>query len=167
MQELADQLNTSVALGAQDGVDMLYVACRASRKVATLRLGVGSVLPMAATSIGRAYLWGLPTNERSVLLDEHLRKAGAKGKELAHAIQASFVELDATGTCAVMGGYQRDAFGVALPLRVGKSKILMALSCGKADVGADLRSEHARITPVLIEAARSLELLLGTINGHL
>lgn len=35
-------------------------------------------------------------------------------------MQNSFDELEKTGTWGVLGGYQRDAFGVALPLRVGR-----------------------------------------------
>jgi DNA-binding IclR family transcriptional regulator len=54
LQTLADRLAVSVALAIGDGLDMLYVAYRASQRVATLRLGVGSVLPMGTTSIGHA-----------------------------------------------------------------------------------------------------------------
>ena len=59
LQTLADRLGVSVALAIGDGTDMLYIAYRASQRVATLRLGVGSVLPMGTTSIGHAYLWAL------------------------------------------------------------------------------------------------------------
>lgn len=104
MQALADRLDTSVALGIRDGIDMLYVGYRVSRTVATLRLGVGSVLPMAATSIGRAYMWGLAPLERADLLAEHMRLAGEHGETLERSIQASFAELEANGTCAVLGG---------------------------------------------------------------
>lgn len=167
MQELADQLDVSVALSVQDDIDMLYVGYCVSRKVATLRLGVGSVLPMATTSIGRAYLWGLPTDERRSLVDEHTRLAGTQGQALGQAIAASFAELDAVGTCAVLDGFQRDTYGVAMPIRVGRQSVLLSMSCGKANVQLDLRSEHERITPALKEAAARLEKLLHDFDGHL
>jgi DNA-binding IclR family transcriptional regulator len=167
MQEFADRLGVSVALGVQDGIDMLYIGYRVSRKVATLRLGVGSVLPMAATSIGRAYLWGLAPELQCALIDEHKRRAGPQGESLERSIQASFKELETLGTCAVLGGFQRGTCGVALPVRVGRESILMGLSFGKADVDLDLQAEHTRIAPALKEAAMRLTNLLRDFDGHL
>ena len=51
MQELADRLNGSVALAIGDHLEMLYIGYRISHRIATLRLGVGSLLPMGTTSI--------------------------------------------------------------------------------------------------------------------
>ncbi len=167
MQELADRLDVSVALGIQDGSDMLYVGYRVSRQVATLRLGVGSVLPLATTAIGRAYLWGLAPTEQQLLLDELQRRAGPQGEAQEHSIRASFAELETRGTCAMLGGFQRGAYGVALPLRVGRQGILISMSCGKADVELNLQAESARITPALKETAAQLQTLLGDFDGHL
>jgi DNA-binding IclR family transcriptional regulator len=167
MQALADQLDVSVALAIQDGIDMLYVGYRVSRKVATLRLGVGSVLPMAATSIGRAYLWALPPAQRRGLIDEHKRRAGAQAEALESSLQESFAELETLGTCAVLGGFQRGTYGVALPVHVGRQKVLMSMSCGKADVELDLQSERARIAPALKDTAMQLEALLRDFDGLL
>jgi hypothetical protein len=68
LQDLADRLDVSVALAVPEGLDMLYVGYGVSRQVATLRLGVGSVLPMGSTSIGRAYLWALPPAQQRPLV---------------------------------------------------------------------------------------------------
>lgn len=161
LQGLADHLDVSVALGIQDGIDMLYVDYRVSRKVATLRLGVGSVLPMSTTSIGRAYLWGLPENERLSLLEEHKRRAGSQAEALERAVRASFDELAVAGTCAVLAGFQRSTYGVSLPVRLGRNGTLMAMSCGKADVDLDLTSVRERIAPALKETAAQLQALLA------
>lgn len=167
MQELADQLDVSVALGIPDGFDMLYVGYRVSRNVATLRLGVGSVLPMQTTSIGRAYLWGLPPEQQRSLVEGHLRRAGPEAEALDQSLRASFAELDSRGTCAVMGGFQRNTFGVALPVRLGRERTLMSMSCGKADVELDLQAERERIAPALKAMAVRLEASLSDFEGHL
>lgn len=166
MQALADRLDVSVALGIKDGIDMLYVAYSVSRKVATLRLGVGSVLPMGSTAIGRAYLWGLPAGEQALLNAEHKKRAGAQGQQLEQGILKSFYELEETGTCAVLGGYQRGTYAIALPVWVGRNRVLMGLSCGKADAQPDLEAERQRIAPVLKQAGRELETLLGNFDGQ-
>lgn len=166
LQALADRLNVSVALAVGEGQEMLYLGYRASERVATLRLGVGSVLPMGTTAIGHAYLWGLPPPERRDLLAELKRTAGERATALEQGIRASFAELETTGTCGVLGGYQRDAYGVALPVVVGRQRTVMGLSCGRADVRPDLAAERKRIAPVLKKAALEFEALLADFDGQ-
>ncbi len=164
LQALADRLGVSVALAIGDGVDMLYVAYRASQRVATLRLGVGSVLPMGTTSIGHAYLWALPPRQQRSLIAELKRRAGSRAAALDSGIRESFEELDETGTCGVLGGFQRDAYGVALPVFVGRERVLMGLSCGKAEVQPDLATQRKRIAPVLKEAAAQFEARMARLR---
>ncbi|MBO9648161.1 MAG: IclR family transcriptional regulator [Variovorax sp.] len=166
LQELADRLNVSVALAVRDDLEMLYLGYRVGHKVATLRLGQGSVLPLGTTSIGHAYLWGLPPAERAPLIAALLRAYGANAGQVERVMQESFCDLESTGTCAVLAGYQRDAYGVALPVRVGRRGIVMGLSCGKADVQPDLAAEQRRIAPVLRKAAKELEKLMADFDGE-
>ena len=166
LQALADRLGVSVALAIGNGNDMLYIAYQASRKVATLRLGTGLVLPMGTTSIGHAYLWALPPGEQKRMLAGLQRSAGSKGQNMVRGIRESFAELERSGVCGVLGGFQRDAYGVALPVRIGRQKVVMGLSCGKADLQPDLAAERRRIAPVLKDAAARLETLLADFDGE-
>ncbi|HSW20554.1 MAG TPA: IclR family transcriptional regulator [Ramlibacter sp.] len=165
LQQLADRLGVSVALAIADGPDMLYIAYRASKKVATLRLGVGSVLPMATTSIGHAYLWALPAQQRSPLLARLKAAVGDRAPEVVRGMNHSFDELTLSGVCGVLGGFQRDAYGVAVPIHVGRAGTVMGLSCGKADVQPDLAAERKRIAPVLKATAAQLEEMLAGCEG--
>ncbi|TEA77228.1 IclR family transcriptional regulator [Allopusillimonas ginsengisoli] len=167
LQELADELDVSVALSIRDGFEMLYVGYRASHKVGTLRLGVGSLLPLGTTSIGRAYMWGLPAQEREDLLEMLRRNAGASADSLMQDIQASFNELKQTGICSVLAGFQRDAYGIALPVVVGRKNIVMSMSCGRARIQPDLAAESKLIAPVLLKAAERFQNLLADFDGEL
>jgi len=166
MQDLADRLNVSVALGTAQGLEMLYVGYRISRRIATLRLGIGSLLPMGRTAIGRAYLWGLPAAQREAQIALLKRAAGSDAQDLARGIQEAFAELENTGTCFAVGGYgyQRDAFGISLPVRVGQQRVLMALSCGSVEAGSRLEAARARVAPVLRKAGPELERLLADLD---
>jgi len=166
MQDLADRLGVAVALAIADGLDMIYVAYRASDKVATLRLGVGSVLPMGTTSIGHAYLWAQPEVQRANLISQLRRAAGERERSMLHGIKESFSEMERSGVCKVLGGYQRDAYGVAVPIHVGRRHTVMGLSCGKADVQPDLAAEIKRIAPPLKNAAAWLEERLADFDGE-
>jgi IclR family transcriptional regulator, positive regulator for flagellar biogenesis len=166
LQELADRLNMSVALAVGDGLEMLYIGYRASRRTATLRLGIGSVLPMGTTSIGRAYLWALPALKQIPLIAQLRQNVGSEAVALERGIRESFKELDATGTCAVLDGFQHHAYGIALPVIVGRQQVTMALSCGKAEMQIDLAAERGRVAPYLKQAAVHLHELLADFDGH-
>lgn len=165
MQDLADRLDVSVALAIGNQLEMLYVAYRIGKRIATLRLGVGSLLPMGVTAIGRAYLWGLPLPEQRQHIAALRRAAGSQGAAMEHGIRQGFAELESTGTCFAVGGYQRDAYGIALPVCVGRQRIPMAFSCGAVDVEPHLAAARKRIAPELKKAAPQLERLLADVEG--
>lgn len=159
LQEVADALNVSVALAWGDGEQMVYIAYSISRQIITLRMGVGSVVPIATTSIGRAWLWGMSEPFRQGMVERLANTERSNRPNLVNELQDSFIEMSQTGVNAVLGGFQRDVYGVARPVYLGKSRQLFVLGCGAADVGVDLGKERARITPVLHEAASQLEAL--------
>jgi IclR family transcriptional regulator, positive regulator for flagellar biogenesis len=166
MQELADRLGGSAALAVPNDLDMLYVIYRAAPKVATLRLGAGSMLPMGMTAIGHAYLWSLPAAEQREQISRIKKHVGGSyAGSVDQGICNSFAELDSTGTCCVADGYLRDTFGFALPVRLGRDETLMALSCGRAAVRPDLAAESRRLAPALKHAAQQFQQLLLNVDG--
>ncbi len=165
MQDLADRLGMSVALAICNHQDMLYIAYRASSKVATLRLGVGTILPMGSTAVGHAYLSALPGDEKRRLMSLIRKSAGPDATSMLESIRESFAELEHMGVCGVYSKYQRDVYAVALPVVIGRKRILMGMSCGKAHMQPDLAAERKKIAPALKDAARQLELLLADFDG--
>ncbi|MGK8208440.1 IclR family transcriptional regulator domain-containing protein [Burkholderia cenocepacia] len=164
MQRLADQLDVSVALGAPDGLDMLYIAHRTSARIAALRLGVGSLLPMGFTAIGRAWLWTLPEPERRQHVARLLDVAGPQREAIRTGIDHAFEDLRANGVCMSFGEFQRNAYGIALPVRVGRSATPLALSCGAIRFEPDIGAVRQRIVPALKQAAHKLEILLREVR---
>lgn len=164
MQDLADRLGLSVALAIDIQLEMLYVGYCVSRRVSTLRMGVGSLIPMGTSAAGRAWLWGLDAAERRGRLIALRPSLGQHSAEGEVGLRRSFAELEATGVCAVLGGVQRDAYAIAAPLRLGVRKVLMALSCGAVNVQIDLDEERERVGPFLRETAAKLEELLADLD---
>ena len=70
MHELAKTTGASVALGSRDQLSMLYIECCRPDAAVTLKLDVGSRIPLATTSMGRALLAALTKGERDNLLEE-------------------------------------------------------------------------------------------------
>ncbi|AGW93894.1 MULTISPECIES: IclR family transcriptional regulator [Cupriavidus] len=167
MQALADRLNVSVSLAVPDQLDMLYIAHRTSSRISTLRLGVGSLLPMGWTASGRAWLWGLRTDDRHDYLEALKHAAGARAGELERGIGAAFQDLQTLGVCTSLGTYQRNAYGIALPVTVGRSATLMSLSCGAVALEPDMTAITQRIAPMLKAAAAELVDLLRDTDAQI
>ncbi|MBC8746006.1 DNA-binding IclR family transcriptional regulator [Paraburkholderia sp. WC7.3g] len=164
MQKLADKLDLSVALAIPHHLDMLYIGWRASGKIATLRLGVGSLLPIETTAVGRAYLYALPQAEREPLIAELLEAAGDHADVVRKNLDTAFDDLRESGVCMAVGEYQRNAYGIALPLVIGRSHTLMTLNCGAVELVPDMMAIRKRVIPELKSAAVRLTELLVDVD---
>jgi DNA-binding IclR family transcriptional regulator len=164
MQQLADRLGVSVALAMPDHLDMLYIAYQYSAPISTLQLGVGSLLPMGMTAIGRAWLLGLPEDSQRRQIAQLLGAAGSQAKEVRIGIETAFEDLRSTGVCMSVGEYQRNAYGIALPVRIGYSETLMSLSCGAVELKPATGAIRSRIVPELKQTSVELELLLRNVR---
>ncbi|HET8861356.1 IclR family transcriptional regulator domain-containing protein [Marivirga sp.] len=76
LRTLADEVNESCSMSVLDGYDIVYVARVQTNRIMTISLGVGTRLPVYATSMGRVLLAGLPDGE----MKEFLR--GVKAEQL-------------------------------------------------------------------------------------
>lgn len=130
MQQLADYSQASVALGARDRLSMVYVEnCRSSATV-TLRLDVGSRIPIAGTAMGRALLSGLPERERDYLLDLTKQKFPAEWQQIKTGVERSLREFQERGFCMSVGEWQKDVNAVGVAITSGNGAGLLAFNCG-------------------------------------
>jgi DNA-binding IclR family transcriptional regulator len=165
LRRLTDDTFASTAMSVPDGVDMICIASCTPARIGTAGPHVGSLLPMATTAAGRAYLWALPTNERSQQLARLLQRAADHEPGLEGAVRSSFLELDQMGTCCVS-----DAMGatlaVALPLKAGRQAVLMSLSCVASSITSDVADRRKRLASALRSAAERIVELLADSDGR-
>lgn len=75
MKELTSEINESCSMSVLDGAEIVYVARVQTKRIMTIALGVGTRLPVYATSMGRVLLSGLePGQLESVLTKLNLEK---------------------------------------------------------------------------------------------
>ena len=167
MQALADELGVSSALATRAGLQMLYVAYSKSERISTLRLGVGSLLPLDVTSVGRAYLWAMPEKERLELMAQIRHASGVKADRRIRNIEAAFEDLETYGVCMSIVEYQPDAFGVAVPVRLGRTSTLMTLNAGAVHEGVNRQYLLDVIGPPLKRTAIKIELACKDMDCEL
>ena len=129
MQELADYSGGTVSLGARDMLHIIFVERVRNRSVVTLPLDVGSCIPIATTSSGRAYIAAISESERAQLLSEIKVAYPQDWPRLKRGIDAACEEYSKFGYCSTIGDWEPNINGVGVPLRLPDGQVL-AFTCG-------------------------------------
>ncbi|MDH4566916.1 IclR family transcriptional regulator [Pseudomonas sp. BN414] len=129
MQEFADQTQCSVSLGARDRLSMVYIENCQGPGPLSLRLDVGSRIPMTSTAMGRAYLAALPDAERDLLLDQ-LKARDDDWATTREQLDKAFRHYQDHGYCLSCGDWQKDINAVGVPLIQSDGSGVVAFSCG-------------------------------------
>ena len=131
MQDLADYAGGAVALGGRDRNSMIYVAQARSDTALTVRLDIGSRIPMATTAMGRAYLAALPVRRAGRTLTKAWRRASASaGRAVRDGVERALEGYARRGFTISEGEWQDDVHSVGVPLVPRDGSRPLAFNCG-------------------------------------
>lgn len=162
MEALSERVNESVSVAVLDDTDIVYVARVPTKHVMSISLGLGSRLPAALTSMGRAILAGLaaedldaflgratwtPRTARSIRFADELRHAVARARRDGYAVLDEELEDNVRS--------------VAAPLRDGRGRTVAAINVGTSVARVSLTDLHERIVPELLSVAASISAQLA------
>jgi len=161
MQELADYSDASVSLGSRDRLSMIYVEnCRGNGTL-TLRLDVGSRIPIATTAMGRAFLAAISEKERAYLMD-HLHKRFADDWTRVKAgIEQAVKDHRERGFTISAGDWNKDVHAVGVAVVAPDTGNVYALNCGGAGFLLPRDKLEGDYGPRLVQLARNIEAALG------
>ncbi|NYT44167.1 IclR family transcriptional regulator [Alcaligenaceae bacterium] len=161
MQELAEYSRVSVAIGVRDRLSMIYVeTCRSSARV-TLRLDVGSRIPIATTSMGKALICGMAQDERDGLMDE-IRDADRENWPRIKAdLEKAQDDYQRLGFCIALGEWQPEIRAVGVPLLGVRGEKQMAFNCGGPAYLLARDKLETDLGPRLVELVRNVERNMG------
>lgn len=129
MQELADKTGAAVALGTRDGLEMVYLANCRSMSPVTLRLNIGSRVPICRTAMGLAYLAEMKPHIRASVTEELLKTEKDRSALLA-LVDRSVEEYERDGFISVFGSWHSYINAVGVAFRPTDGSQLVALTCG-------------------------------------
>jgi DNA-binding IclR family transcriptional regulator len=157
MQELAEYSGVSVGLGGRDRLSMVYLeSCRPNTAV-TLRLDVGSRIPIATTSMGRAFLAALPEGERGYLM-EHIRtREKNRWPQILDGIEKAIDDVKARGFSLSMGEWTPDIRAVGVPYSPRGVSPILAFNCGGPAYLLDRSRLEQDLGPRLVEMVRKVD----------
>jgi DNA-binding IclR family transcriptional regulator len=145
MQELANDTRTMVALGTPDRRSMIYIETCRDEATLTLRLNVGSRIPMAATAMGRAYLAICSAKERDALAQHLQSRHPADWPKLEAGLRHALETHASHGCCTSFAEWQGEVNAIAVAFRM-PGQPPMAVSCGGpvVSVPADYLMQEVR-----------------------
>lgn len=150
MQALAEHTHASMNLGVRDRTSMIYIDTYRNAASFTVQLDVGSRLPIATTSMGRAYACALPEAERAALLVEVREADPAAWPAVKRGMDEALRDFRAKGYCLGLGEWRREVHAIAVPLVLSDGSDPLVLSCSGAAFELDRERLETEIGPRLL-----------------
>lgn len=160
MQELATFSGASVSLGARDRLSMIYIEHCRGPSALTLSMDVGARLPLATSSVGRAYLAAIAAAEREAILAEVKAREGAAWPAVKRGVEQALKDHATLGVTCSFGDWQPDVNAIARAIQPGGGLPPMAISCGgpASSLSKDFLLQQVR--PRLLALTQRLEATL-------
>jgi DNA-binding IclR family transcriptional regulator len=157
MQALADSTDCSVALGSGDRSEMVYIDVCQGRGPLILRLDVGARIPMPVTSMGRAYIAGLPEADREAVLARLQAHHGDEWPFLRKGLEEALKFYADHGYCLSEGDWNRDVASAGVPLVLEGGAHVLAFNCGGSSLRLTRSVLERTVGPRLVETVRLVE----------
>lgn len=132
MQALAEHTQAAVNIGVRDRLDMVYIDTYRNASSYAVQLDVGSQLPIATTSMGRACLVALPEQERLELMEEIRKQDEQNWPQIKDAIDQSLLDYRERGYCLSLGDWRKEVHAIAVPLVPEDGSEVIVFSCSGA-----------------------------------
>jgi len=160
MQALAEHTQASVNLGIPDHLKMIYVDTYRNTSTFTVQLDVGSQIPIATTSMGKAYLCALPEEERAELLEQIRASDEQNWPATKEGIEKALADYREFGYCMSLGNWRTEVHAVAVPL-VQENGSIMVFSCSGASFQISKQLIETEIGPRLINLVGNVRTALS------
>ncbi|HJV84667.1 MAG TPA: IclR family transcriptional regulator [Noviherbaspirillum sp.] len=162
MQQLAEHSQASVSIGMRDRLSMVYIESIRSSSPIILQRGVGTRLPMATTAMGRAYLAGLPDEERNFLMDQIRLSNEHDWSRIKAGIEQGLRDYADRGYCISMSDWDKGTSGVGVPF-CGLDNAMMAFNCGGPSFLLTRDKLEDDIGPLLVDLVKRVSGAMGRI----
>lgn len=131
MEALSHETDLTVSFGTRDRLGMVFleVVRPPTRMRLVTNTDAGSVLPLAGTSIGLAYIVAASVSERTQILQGLSRRHQAEWPELRQSIERAHAEYARHGFVITQRSWGRDVNGVGVPLLLPDRQALYAFHC--------------------------------------
>lgn len=156
MQALAEKLGADIFLASREGMEMLVLE-HCSARGETAELSVGSLLPLAQTAVGRAWLWAQKPAIQGEYIERIRAAADANALNAIPGIYRAFQDLAERGYCLSPGEGMQDRYALATPLVPAGGREVFALAAMAAEQKMKESSFLDTVASALVDAAARIK----------
>ncbi|MBB93791.1 MAG: IclR family transcriptional regulator [Rhodobacteraceae bacterium] len=161
LDQLADQIGQSCSVSILDGLEIVYVARAAQRRVMSIGLMPGSRLPAHCTSMGRVLLAALPEPEaRAVIEASDLTPRTPFSLTDPDEIMARIAEARRDGYIVIDQEVETGLRALAVPVLNAQGRTIAALNTGMAATHPDPKALIDQYLPRLLKVQAGLRRVL-------
>ena len=129
LADLANEVHESCSASVLEGVDIVYVARAATKRIMTISLSVGTRLPAYATSMGRVLLAALPDDQLNAYLDQGtLAPLTERTIVDRDQLSAELARTRTRGWCLVDQELEDGLRSVAVPVHDASGRVVAAVN---------------------------------------
>jgi len=162
MQTIADDFSAAMSLSIPDRLDMLIVKRAQSNSRLVVNLQVGSRLPIAASTMGWAYLAVMPAPQRALLLQKLEAHYGRRNwSAMWQKASAAIKNYEKTGYTLSVRAYDPDINAIAIPIQPDNGGQFFAMACGAPAAAIPVRIFQAEIAPRLMRVGEIIRSALS------
>ena len=164
MQTIADDFGAALSLSMPDRLDMVIVKRAQSNSRLVVNLQVGSRLPIAASTMGWAYLAVMPAPQRAQLLQKLEAHYGRRDwGGVRQKVEAAIRNYHKTGYTLSSGAYDPEINAIAVPIQPDSGAQFFAMACGAPAAAVPVKTFQAEIAPRLIRVG---EIIRSALSHH-
>jgi DNA-binding IclR family transcriptional regulator len=156
LQELADRFGAAAGVAVRDGSHMRFVERCEGESQLLLSLRVGSLIPIASSAMGWAYLAGLSAQERDALVEE-VKPDPRIWRVVEPPFRRAMKDFAKDGYIVNAGAFHPGYNTVAIPVRGPDGRPAYTMNCGGAAAVLSVGDLRRHVAPRLIELSQLLE----------
>jgi len=143
MNELAEDAQATVSLGARDSLNMIYLEISQGSQMFRMHMAIGSRVPHGTTAMGRAYLAALPPDQRNEFMEQYREITPKKEwSKLRAGIEQAVEDYAKYGFCLSLGEWNPEVWAVGTPMVSSDASRILAFNVS----GPIFNMTRARLT---------------------
>lgn len=162
MSEISMRFGVSVSLGSRFGPDMLIVQRATGPGILQLNLHVGSTMAVINSSMGWAYLCGLPVAERRAVLEEIRAEKPEDFAVHRKAFNQALKQYESQGYVMTLGQMHPLVNAIGVPVVSRDSRRVMSVNCGGVSIVCTPELLRGDLANAMKEMAAKLGSRLGS-----
>lgn len=157
IEQLARKTGWTVNLGMRDRANVVYIDSVRADPANQHMPDIGSTRPLLRTSIGRVLIAACPPAERTAILNRLKAQDPALFEQHRATWEADQKMFAAHGFCRSRAEWQKDLYGVAVPVRLPPREVPVAMSCTLVADPMPKDKLMREVVSQLMETVRQLE----------